>query len=109
MAYDEYLARRMRNQLIDVLGMVEKKMFGGIGFLIHGNMACGVNGSDLIVRLSPEQYDAAIAKPYVKVFDMTGRPMRGWVVVTSKGYEAEQDLRDWIQLGVTFARSLPAK
>ncbi|HJZ50146.1 MAG TPA: TfoX/Sxy family protein [Roseiflexaceae bacterium] len=109
MAYDETLAQRIRAALPDLPGLTEKKMFGGIGFLINGNMACGVNGNDLIVRISPDTYAAAIAQPYVRVFDMTGRPMKGWIVVDSDGLHSADELKHWVQQGVAFAESLPAK
>jgi len=109
MAYDEGLAQRVRELLSEQLGYVEKKMFGGIGYMLHGNMACGVNGTDLIVRVGPEQYEEALADEHTKPFDMTGRPMKGWVVVVAQGYEADEDLRLWVQRGVTYALSLPAK
>lgn len=109
MAYDERLAERIRGQMASIQGFVEKKMFGGIGFMLHGNMACGVNGENLIVRVGPEQYDAALAEPHVGPFDMTGRPMKGWVVVAPEGCAAEAELGSWIQRGVAVAQSLPAK
>jgi TfoX/Sxy family transcriptional regulator of competence genes len=109
MAYDKGLAQRVREEMIELPGFVEKKMFGGIGFMLHGNMACGVNGEDLIVRVGPERYQEALARPHTKPFDMTGRPMKGWVMVSPKGVEADKDLQDWVQQGVEFASSLPAK
>jgi len=109
MAYDEALAERIRAALPDVPGLTEKKMFGGIGFLVHGNMACGVSRNDLMVRISPDAYDAALAKPHVRVFDMTGRPMKGWVVVDAAGVQSMEDLQSWVRQGVAFAQSLPAK
>jgi TfoX/Sxy family transcriptional regulator of competence genes len=109
MAYDEGLAQRMRDQMADFPGVVEKKMFGGIGFLVNGNMACGVNKDYLIVRLDHEQYEEAMKKPSVKSFDMTGRPMKGWIMVSPGGYKTEEELKDWIQQGMAFASSLPEK
>ena len=109
MAYDEGLAERIREVLAEQSGLVEKKMFGGVGFMLHGNMACGVNKDDLIVRVGPERYAEAVVRPHTKPFDMTGRPMKGWVVVTPPGYEDEKDLADWVQEGVKFALSLPPK
>ena len=84
-------------------------MFGGVGFMLRGNMACGVNKDELIVRVGPERYDRALAHPHTRPFDMTGRPMKGWVVVTIEGTESDDDLQDWVQQGVSFTRSLPAK
>ena len=109
MAYDETLAQRMRKEMEHIPGFAEKKMFGGIGFMIHCHMACGVNGNDMIVRLDPNQYEVAMRKPFVEVFDMTGRPMKGWVVVTPGGFESQEELKRWIELGVQFAHTLPQK
>ena len=109
MAYDEGLAHRIREELVELPGFDEKKMFGGVGFMLQGNMACGVNKDDLIVRVGPARYEEALAQPHTRVFDLTGRPMKGWVVVTPDGYESDADLTSWVQQGVDFALSLPAK
>jgi TfoX/Sxy family transcriptional regulator of competence genes len=109
MAYDEGLAQRVREALGELPELVEKKMFGGIGFMVQGNMACGVNGDELIVRVGPEGYQEALTKPHARPFDMTGRPMKGWVWVASEGYESDMALEDWVRLGVEFALSLPPK
>ncbi len=89
MAYDKILVQRVREEMSDLPGYVEKKMFGGVGFMLNGNMACGVNGADLIVRVGPELYESALAEPHTKPFDMTGRPMKGWVFVIAEGCDAE--------------------
>ena len=109
MPYDERIAKRVREEIGGMPGLVEKKMFGGIGFIVLGNMAVGVLGSDLIVRVGAVGYAEALARPHAKVFDMTGRPMQGWVLVAPEGYETEADLRRWIEQGVTLALSLPPK
>ena len=109
MAYDEGLAQRVRQEMNELPGYVEKRMFGGIGFMLQGNMACGVIGEDLIIRVGPERYKSALAEPNAKLFDMTGRPMRGWVVVTENGYRSDEDLARWVRQGVSYAQSLPAK
>jgi hypothetical protein len=109
MAYDEGLAQRMREALAVIPDIDERKMFGGIGFLLNGNMACGVNKDDLIVRLGPDAYNRALDEPHTKEFDMTGRPMKGWVVVRPGGYETDEALKGWVQRGVDFALSLPPK
>ena len=109
MAYDEGLAQRIREVLGEQPWLIEKKMFGGIGFLVHGNMACGVHKDALIVRIGPEGYQEALARPHTRPFDITGRPMKGCVMVTSGGYESVEDLEDWVQQGLDFALSLPAK
>jgi len=109
MAYDEGLAQRIREVLAERPGLVEKKMFGGIGFMLQGNMACGVLKDELIVRVGPERYEEAVTRPHTRPFDFTGRPMRGWVTVASEGYESDEALQGWVQQGVDFALSLPPK
>ena len=109
MAFDEGLAHRVGNLLRNQPGLVEKKMFGGVGYLLHGNMACGINKNNLIVRVGPDKYEAALERPYTTVFDITGRPMKGWVVVEPPGFETEEMLKGWVQQGVDFALSLPPK
>lgn len=109
MAYDEGLAERIREVLGDHPGLVEKKMFGGVGFMLKGNMACGVNKDDLIVRVGPDNYDEAVSRSHTRPFDFTGRPMKGWVMVAPAGYEADKDLEGWVEEGVVFALSLPEK
>jgi hypothetical protein len=108
-AVDEALAARVRGLLGDSQGLAEKRMFGGIAFLLDGNMCCGVHGDELIVRLDPEQTDEALSKPHVRVFDMTGRPMKGWVLIAPGGVSTDDDLSAWVERGVEFARSLPPK
>ena len=109
MAYDEGLAQRVRDIMIDEPGLVEKKMFGGVGFMLDGNMACGVNKEDLIVRVGPENYGQAVIQPHTRPFDITGRPMKGWVMVAPAGVAADEDLQGWVHRGINFARTLPPK
>ncbi len=109
MAYDEGLAQRIRENLTGQSDLVEKQMFGGIGFMAQGNMVCGVLHDSLIVRVGPDRYSEALAQPHTKEFDFTGRPMAGWVMVSLEGYEADLDLENWVNLGITYALSLPAK
>jgi TfoX/Sxy family transcriptional regulator of competence genes len=109
MAYDQDLAVRVSRALEGVPGIVEKKMFGGIGYMINGNMACGVNKNDLIVRVGAERYQEALDQPHAGVFDMTGRPMNGWITVAPAGYTDRRDLERWIKMGVEFASTLPEK
>jgi TfoX/Sxy family transcriptional regulator of competence genes len=109
MSYDAELAGRVRAALGASPGLDEKKMFGGVGFLVHGNMACGVHGQDLIVRVGPDRYPEALTRPHARPFDLTGRPMSGWVTVTPAGCENDEQLEGWVSQGVAFARSLPAK
>jgi len=108
MAYNLKLAERIRSEL-DGMPFVEKKMFGGVGFLLHGNMACGVHKENMIVRVDPEKHVTLLKKPHVKPFDMTGRPMKGWLVVEADGYKTNKQLNKWIKEGVEFALTLPPK
>ncbi len=109
MAYNQKLAQRIRAVIGDTPGIVEKKMFGGVGYLFHGNMACGVNGEKLIVRLPEADYAEALNQPHVHVFDMTGRPMKGWITVDAPGVANDQDLAAWVNRGLQFAQTLPPK
>ncbi len=109
MAYDRGLAQRVREQLEVVPGFAEKKMFGGLCFTIFGNMACGILGDGIIVRVGRERHQEALKHPYTKPFDFTGKPMRGWVVVSSDGIDSDEELEAWLARGVDFARSLPPK
>jgi TfoX/Sxy family transcriptional regulator of competence genes len=110
MAYDENLAQRLRERLLGSPNLSEMKMFGGIAFLINGNMAIGVTHNDLIVRVGPQASDQSLATPYTKPFAMTGRaPMSGWVQVEPAGFANEDALQQWIQQGIRYAASLPPK
>ncbi len=109
MAYDEHLAGRVRAQLGSRAGVVEKKMFGGVGFMLQGNLACGVNKDELIVRVGPERYEGAVMRPHARPFDFTGRPMKGWVMVGPAALESDEALSGWVDEGVAFALSLPPK
>jgi TfoX/Sxy family transcriptional regulator of competence genes len=111
MAYDKNLAARIQKIMEDLNSpaLSEKKMFGGIGYLVQGNMACGVNKDNLIVRVGTEGYVDALNRQGVRPFDMTGKPMSGWLLVNPSGFETDQALREWVQLGLDFAGSLQAK
>jgi len=110
MAYDETLATRIRDLLGGREGVQEKKMFGGIAFLLHGNMACGVNGTDMIVRIAPDDTDDALVQPGVRMFDLSGgRPMKGWIMVATEATAKAKDLRRWVDRGTAYAASLPPK
>jgi hypothetical protein len=110
MAFDEKLAARIRNQLGKKRGLTEKKMFGGIAFLMNGNMSCGVHGTEMIVRLTPDETDAALEQKHTRIFDLSGgRPMKGWILVGGEGLSAEKDLAKWVEMGVKYAASLPHK
>ena len=107
MAYNEELALRIRQSLGEQTGIVERKMFGGLCFMAHGNMCCGVMGDEIIVRVGAERYEDSLQMPHARPMGFTGRPMRGFVVVASKGIESEEGLDEWIARGVKFAMSLP--
>jgi len=109
MAFDNHLADRIRKQLADEKGLTERKMFGGIGFLLNGNMCCGVIGAEVVIRLDPEQTDRALANKHTRIFDFSGRPMKGWIYVGAKAVETDGDLKHWLQIGLKYARSLPPK
>lgn len=109
MAYDEGLATRVRELVGDEPGLAEKRMFGGLAMLVNGNMAVGVHGEDLIVRSDPGRQAELLAEPGARVFDLTGRPMKGWLLVAPDGAAEDEDLRRWVGRGLDFARSLPPK
>ena len=108
MAYNLKLAERIRSEL-NGLPFVEKKMFGGVGFLIGSNMACGVYKEDLIVRFDPAKQDSLLKKTGVKPFDLTGKPMKGWLMVEPNGCKTKKQLSAWVKEGVDFALTLPPK
>ena len=108
MAYDEKLAARVRALLDDRSDVRERRMFGGLTFMVAGHMCCGVNGDELIVRLDPDREDDALAKPHARPVDFTGRPMRGFVTVQPEGLKGAQ-LKRWVRQAVAQADSLPHK
>ena len=109
MAYDEALAERVRVLISLREDVSERKMFGGIAWMVAGNMACGVIGEEVIVRVAREDYEQALGEPHVRQFDFTGRPMRGFVCITPEGTAAEEELAGWVDAGADYAGSLPAK
>lgn len=109
MPFSESLAGRIRDALASKRNIEEKKMFGGVGFLMNGNMLVGIWKVSLIVRLGPDAYDDAILEPHVREFDITGKPMKGWVMVEPDGIENDQQLADWIERATKFVTSLPKK
>ena len=108
MAFDDLIADRTRRALSRRKNVEEKKMIGGIGFLLNGNMLVGVWKEYLIVRLGVEQAEEELREPHVREFDITGRSMKGWVMVGPEGAE-EDRLTDWVQRALTFVGKLPAK
>ena len=109
MAYDQALADRARAVISLREDVVERKMFGGIAWMVGGNMACGVLGDELIVRLAPEEAERALAEPHTREFDFTGRPMRSIVMVAPAATADDDDLAGWVDAGADFATSLPSK
>ena len=112
MAYDEQLATRIRKVLARRKGFSKKRMFGGMAFFLGGNMCCGVGGmgkDELVLRLGPERAEKALKKRHTRVFDLTGRPMKGFVTVVPAGLNTDAALRNWVQEAAAFASSLPPK
>ena len=108
-AYDIDVADRIRARIGPRPGLTEREMFGGVAFMINGNMAIGVSGAELMVRVGKEAHEEAVARPGARTFDMGARPMRGWISVTDDGYDSEDDFGYWVEHGVAYAGSLPAK
>ena len=109
MPYSQQLAERIRHRFSHRQGIVEKKMFGGVGFLLHGNMCVGVWKESLIARVGLEQYDDALQESFAREFDITGRPMRGWVMVSPAGIGDDGLLGEWIDRALKFVQTLPRK
>src|SRR5215212_4939269 len=110
MAYDEDLANCIRELTAGESGVTEKKMFGGLAFLIGGNMAVAASGQGgLMVRVDPDETDALVAKPHARPFEMRGREMQGWLRVDDEGVKTKRQLEPWVKRGVAYARSLPPK
>lgn len=109
MSFDERLAARVRRLLADRPGFTEKKMFGCLGFLLRGHVCCGIYREELIVRLPPGAMAAALAEPHVRAFDITGRPMQGWVLVAPAALAQARQLNRWVSAAVDCVSALPAK
>lgn len=109
MAYSEDLAERVREIVSRKKDIEEMKLFGGIGFLLNGNMLVGVWKEFLIVRLGPEEGSKALKEKFVIPFDITGKPMKGWVMIVPDGVDADDQLKKWIQRAMKFVEKLPAK
>jgi TfoX N-terminal domain len=110
MAYNEEFAHRVREQLGGEDGVTEKAMFGGLAFLLYGNMAVGIaSGGELMVRVGPDGTDDALDRPHTRLFDMTGRPMKGWILVAPEGVKTKRQLGAWVARGVGFAKTLAPK
>jgi TfoX/Sxy family transcriptional regulator of competence genes len=109
MAYDAKLADRIRRVLAERTDVSERKMFGGLCFMVGEHMSVGIVGSDLMVRVGPDQWETCLAKPHATVMDFTGRPMKGFVYVDGPGISTAAKLRTWVDRGVAYADSLPPK
>jgi TfoX/Sxy family transcriptional regulator of competence genes len=109
MPFDDKLANRIRTILGKMDGLSEKKMFGGLCFLLNGNMALGLVNEDLMIRVRPDSYETMLSQPHVRKMDFTGKPLKGFLYIDAKGTGSEKDLRKWVLKGVEFAKSLPAK
>jgi TfoX/Sxy family transcriptional regulator of competence genes len=109
MSFDQGLAQRVREQLAGTSGVTERKMFGGLSFLVGGNLCVGVMGDELMARVGPAATEAALARPGSRLFDMGGRPMKGWVNVRSEVLEADGALAGWVEDALAFVRALPPK
>jgi TfoX/Sxy family transcriptional regulator of competence genes len=109
MAYSESLAARVRQALAGRRGIVEKRMFGGLAFLLHGNLLVGVWKHSLLVRLGKERAEETLREPYVREFEVTGKPMKGWVLVEADGLDEDRQLHRWIERAWEFVAALPPK
>lgn len=109
MPYDEGLAQRVREQLAQRPDVTEKKMFGGLAFLLGGNMCCGIVREELMVRVGPDAHAASLAVPHAREMDFTGRAMKGMVYVGTDGLGEDEELAAWVGRGIAFAGSLPPK
>ena len=109
MAFDEGVAQRVREALDTQTDVEEKRMFGGLAFMLRGNMCCGVVGNELMVRVGTDAYESALSEPHAREMDFTGKPLTGFVYVASAGFESDDDLQTWVDRAVEFVSLLPAK
>jgi len=109
MAYNEQIEQRIQQAIKGWQNTTHKKMFGGVCHLLNGNMFCGVHKDYLILRLGAEKGGAVLKRKHARPFDITGRPMKGWVMVSEQGFASDADLADWLALAREFADSLPPK
>ncbi|MGB6123251.1 MAG: TfoX/Sxy family protein [Bacteroidota bacterium] len=109
MAYDECLAERLREALKGQRRLVEKKMFGGIAFMVRGNMCCGVQGNDLMARIGTAEFEAMLKKPHAREMDFTGKPLKGFLYIDQAGLKTERQLGYWVEKSLKFVLSLPPK
>lgn len=109
MAFSETLAQRLRDVLYPLSAAEEKKLFGGLSFMVNGNMTVGVHKNGLIARVGLEKYEASLNKPGADLFQPTGKPMAGWVLIAPEGCQSDEDMRYWVKLALEFTETLPAK
>lgn len=109
MAYDEHTADRVRQRLTGQVPFTEKKMFGGVAFMVRGHMAIGVNKTELMVKVGKPNHEEAIAQPHAREMDFTKRPMKGFVFVDPDGFQTDSDLQEWVDRAVRFNSTLDAK
>lgn len=109
MAFDEHTAQRVRDILAEECVANEKRMFGGLAFMVNGHMCCGIVGQDLVVRIEPDEHQKALSHPHVRAMDFTGRPMKGFVYLSPPGYRTKEELRKWVRKGLRFVSSRPAR
>lgn len=109
MAYDEGVAERLREFYAEVPDVAERKMFGGIAFMVSGHMSCGVVDDTLMVRVGPDLYDEALSRPHARKMDFTGKPLTGFVYVAPEGFSEDDDLGSWVALSLEFVQSIPPK
>jgi len=109
MAFDENLAGRLRLLFRGKCKVTERKMFGGLAFMVNGHMCCGIVATDLVVRTGPDAFERALKRPHARPMDFTGRPMKGFVYVAPAGYYSDRDLKSWTKIGLDFVLSQPPK
>lgn len=109
MAFDEKLAERVRAILNDRAGVTERRMFGGIAFMVRGHMTVGINDGTLMARVGPDAHQESLARAHVRPMDFTGKPMRGYVYVDAPGIDTQKSLRDWVTRSIAFVDTLPPK
>ena len=109
MAYDDGVAQRLREIFGDRPDLIEKKMFGGLAFMLRGHMCCGVVDDALMARVGPDQYTDALCQPHTRVMDFTGKPLKGFIYVDAEGFESDDDLDSWVTRCEQFVVSLPPK
>lgn len=109
MAYDEGVAQRVREAIDDYPNVVEKRMFGGLAFMLNGHMCVGVVGHELMVRVGPEQYQECLGLPHARQMDFTGQPLTGFLYVDEKGFDSDKDLHAWVKRAAQYVLSLPPK